>query len=62
MLTARARRPSPAQGTLVEMLLFATLYPLPQAPAPDGSIAGWIWLTIVLAVIVAGGVVLTSRR
>jgi len=46
----------------VEMLLFATLYPLPQAPAPDGSIAGWIWLTIVLAVIVAGGVVLTSRR
>ena len=44
------------------MHLLAHIYPVPQAPMPDGSIAGWIWLTVVLAVIVACGVVLTSRR
>ena len=44
------------------MQLLANLRPLPQAPTPDGSIAGWIWLTVVLAVIVAGGMILTSRR
>jgi len=44
------------------MQLLGILRPVPQAPVPSGSIAGWIWLTIVLALIVAGGVVLTSRR
>ena len=44
------------------MQLLAILRPVPQAPVPSGSIAGWIWLTIVLALIVTGGVVLTSRR
>jgi hypothetical protein len=29
---------------------------------PDGSITGWIWLTVILTVIVAGGVFFTSRR
>jgi hypothetical protein len=29
---------------------------------PDGSVTGWIWLMVVLALIVAGGLVLTSRR
>jgi hypothetical protein len=43
-------------------MLLATLHPVPPAPVPDGSITGWIWLTIVLALVVAGGVVLTSRR
>ena len=42
--------------------LLANVYPLPSAPAPDGSITGWIWLTVVLALVVACGVVLTSRR
>jgi hypothetical protein len=44
------------------MQFLATLRPLPQAATPDGSITGWIWLTVVLAVIVAGGMILTSRR
>jgi hypothetical protein len=44
------------------VLLVSDLYPLPPAPTPAGSVTGWIWLTIVLAVIVAGGVVLSSRR
>ncbi|HEX4527592.1 MAG TPA: hypothetical protein VH108_12725 [Gaiellaceae bacterium] len=44
------------------MQLLANLRPLPQAPVPSGSVAGWIWLSILLALIVAGGVVLTSRR
>ena len=44
------------------MHLLANVYPLPSAPTPSGSIAGWIWLTVVLALVVACGVVLTSCR
>ncbi len=44
------------------MLLLATLHPLPPAEVPNGSIAGWIWLTVILAVIVAGGVFFSARR
>jgi hypothetical protein len=44
------------------MSLLANLRPLPQAPTPGGSVTGWIWLTVVLAIIVAGGMILTSRR
>jgi hypothetical protein len=43
-------------------VLFVTVHPLPQAVVPDGSVTGWIWLMVVLALIVAGGLVLTSRR
>jgi hypothetical protein len=49
-------------GTLAGVLLLATLYPLPKAATPNGSVTGWIWLMIVLALIVAAGVVLSSRR
>jgi hypothetical protein len=62
MLTSRAPSASRAAGTLAGVLLFATLHPLPQAPPPTGSITGWLWLMVVLAVIVAGGLVLSSRR
>ncbi|MGZ4463427.1 MAG: hypothetical protein ACXVZP_11385 [Gaiellaceae bacterium] len=44
------------------LLLLAAIHPVPQAATPDGSITGWIWLTIVLALIVTAGLVLTSRR
>jgi len=44
------------------MLLAAVLHPLPKGSTPTGSVDGWIWPLIVLAVIVAGGVVLGSRR
>jgi len=51
----RDRNPGP-------MLLAAALHPLPPAPVPDGSIGGWIWLTLGLALVVLGGFVLASRR
>jgi hypothetical protein len=43
-------------------VLLANVHPLPQAAVPNGSVTGWIWLLVVLALVVAGGVVLTSRR
>jgi hypothetical protein len=43
------------------MLLLA-LRPAAPAETPNGSIVGWVLLAIVLAIIVASGVLLTSRR
>ncbi len=43
-------------------MLFAEIRPVAPAPTPHGSILGWVVLAIVLAVIVAGGMVLSSRR
>ena len=62
MLTAGALWASPLAGTLAGVLLLATLHPLPKAATPSGSVTGWIWVMVVLALIVAGGVVLSSRR
>jgi len=43
-------------------VLIADLHAVAPAPIPGGSIAGWIQLAVVLAVIVAGSVFLTARR
>ena len=43
-------------------MLFDSLHPVAPASPPHGSITGWVLVAIVLAVIVAGGVVLASRR
>ena len=43
-------------------MFLGAIHPVPQAASPDGSITGWIWLTIVLALVVAAGLVITSRR
>jgi hypothetical protein len=43
-------------------VLLEGVHPVPPAVTPHGSIVLWVVLAIVLAVIVAGGVVLTSRR
>jgi hypothetical protein len=43
-------------------VLAAIVHPLPQAAVPDGSVGGWIWLMVALALVVAGGLVLMSRR
>jgi hypothetical protein len=43
-------------------MILAGLHPVAPAPVPHGSMSGWVVLAIVLAVIVASGVVLTSRR
>jgi len=44
------------------MLVASVVHPVPPATPPGGSLSGWIWLLVLLAVVVAGGVVLTSRR
>ena len=41
---------------------FAEIHPVPPAVTPDGSLAGWILLAVLLALVVAGGLVLASRR
>ena len=43
-------------------MLFLTVHPLPEAVVPDGSVTGWIWLMIVLALIVAAGQWYQSRK
>ena len=40
----------------------AELQPVPPAATPDGSLAGWIVLAVLLALVVTGGLVLASRR
>jgi hypothetical protein len=40
----------------------ATIRPVPAAPVADGSIVWWLVAVVLLAVIVVGGLVLTSRR
>jgi hypothetical protein len=42
--------------------LSGPLHPLPAAPASAGSLTGWILLIVVLALVVASGLVLASRR
>jgi len=42
--------------------LLADLHPAAPATPPAGSLAGWIWLGIAVAIIVAGGLLIASRR
>ena len=42
--------------------LLADIHAVPPAQPPDGSLTGWIWLIVVLAIVVGGGVLLGSRR
>ena len=44
------------------MVRLADIYPVAPADVPNASVVGWVVLAIVLAVVVAGGVYLTSRR
>jgi hypothetical protein len=44
------------------MLLLAEFRPAPAAPNVGSSIHLWIWVGVVLAVVVIGGYVLSSRR
>jgi hypothetical protein len=39
-----------------------SLRPAPPVPAPGAPLAAWVWLAIVLALLVAAGVVLASRH
>ena len=44
------------------MWLLASIHPAPPATPPDGSLAEWIWLTVILALVVLGAMALTWRR
>jgi cytochrome b len=44
------------------MWLLATVRPAPPANPPSGSLLMWVLLTVVVALVVAGTVVFTSRR
>ena len=50
------------RGNHGPVLLDQLLRPVPPAPQPDGSLTGWIWLSVVLAVLLAGGMIVASRR
>jgi LPS O-antigen subunit length determinant protein (WzzB/FepE family) len=39
-----------------------TIHPAAPAPTPHSSVAAWVVLAIVLGVVLACGMVLTSRR
>jgi hypothetical protein len=42
--------------------LLADLHPVAPAHAPGGSLMGWVWLGIVAGIVVAGGLLIASRR
>jgi hypothetical protein len=46
----------------VAAVLFDSLHPVAPATPPHASMTGWILVAVILAVIVAGGVLLSSRR
>jgi len=43
-------------------VLLADLHAVPPAPVPEGSVAGWLLLAILVAAVVAASVFLTVRR
>jgi len=42
--------------------LLADIHPVAPAVPPGGSLSSWIWLIVVVAVLVVGGLVLASRH
>lgn len=44
------------------MQLLADLHPAAPAIAPGGSLTGWIWFGVAVAILVAGGLLVASRR
>jgi hypothetical protein len=43
-------------------VLIASIHPAPPAQTPHSSVELWLLLAVVLLLVVAGGMVLTSRR
>ena len=43
-------------------MLLADLHSVAPAPIPEGSVAGWLLVVVVLAGLVAASVFLTARR
>jgi hypothetical protein len=44
------------------MLTLASLHPAPPAQLVDSSLLFWVWLVVVVAVAVGGGILLSLRR
>lgn len=44
------------------MLVASVLHPAPPAQFPDSSLAFWVWLVVILAVALIGGIALSLRR
>ncbi len=44
------------------MWLLAGFHPAPPAQPPSGSLAMWIWLMVIVAIVVVGTMALTWRR
>jgi hypothetical protein len=44
------------------LLLATTLHPAPPVHLADNSLGFWIWLIVVLALAIVGGIALTLRR
>jgi len=49
-------------GTLAAVSLLADLHPAAPVAGPNGSMVPWLVAAAVLALVVVGGVYLTSRR
>jgi hypothetical protein len=43
-------------------MLLLDLHPMPPAATQGSSLEGWVWIAVILAVVVASGLVLASRR
>ena len=56
------RRRNSAEVLLVRIPIPALLHPAPPAELTTGSLTGWFLLAMVLALVLACGLVLASRR
>lgn len=51
-----------SRGNPGPVLFDQLIHPVPPAPHPDGSLEGWLWMSVVLALVLAGGLIVSSRR
>ena len=51
-----------APGNHGRVLLDQIIRPVPPAAQPDGSLSGWLWLAVALALVLACGMIAASRR
>ena len=49
-------------GNSGRVLFDQIVHPVPPAAQPDGSLSGWLWLAVALALVLASGMIVASRR
>ena len=62
MLTGGEGRAHEPQEQWLGVHVLREIHAVPPATAPDGSLGAWLWLIVGLALVLAGGLVLASRR